>query len=576
MRYITVRWPGRVAEAIYDFKSKVLGMFDFLKREKPNQDPLTDLKTVTRWMHELPAGDVYSAQEKVVENLIQFNRMQVPPTKERLQVLMHLDENARDMQYSLCAQYLRNPRMSKAMESKLWLAIHAFFWEVTRGYHTFLMDFVSNPGGSKIQSLVPLITARALQGFSEIIKWRYFRFEMIDSKLWLRLHNLYRIAEFDNFEHNAIRLYKLSTKANTCAGKYSQALLLSRFGNGTLPPRQLEMVDTWLDSWADQVKLDKQYTALRHLYFVNTSEGKGLQRIQQPGRDNTLRFVNISQLLDQTENAITSVQIGANPASLGLGEDFRMPDGLTLLERFLAELTGAASENRRASGRTPVEGNWAITLGMDNICLRLSKVSGQGRSTPLSPEELMDIKLYGFVTDRTKKSQIREQSAQQELLSERWRQMDMSEGGIGFAVNPDDSPWVKIGKLLALRQESDKEWQIGCIRRIARVDSKQQIIGVSMFGGSISAVQIKLYEKTPSLSYEVNDISLPATTQLYHALLWKDDNGVESLIMEGAGYARDRRYIIYEKDASRLIELDAVEDKGDDWLQASFRILAVN
>jgi hypothetical protein len=254
-----------------------------------------------------------------------------------------------------------------------------------------------------------------------------------------------------------------------------------------------------------------------------------------------------------------------------------MPDGLTLLERFLAELTGAATENRRTSGRTPTEGSWVIALGIDNICSRLSRVSGQGRSTPLSPEELMDIKLYGFVTDRTKKSQMREQTAQQQELHERWRQMDMSENGVGFAVNPDDSPWVKIGKLLALRAESDKEWHIGCIRRIARVDSKQQIIGVSLFGGTITAVQIKLYEKTPNLSYEVNDISLPATTQLYHALLWKDeDGGGETLIMEGAGYARDRKYIVYEKTASRLIELDAVEDKGEDWLQASFRILAVN
>ncbi len=87
-------------------------------------------------------------------------------------------------------------------------------------------------------------------------------------------------------------------------------------------------------------------------------------------------------------------------------------------------------------------------------------------------------------------------------------------------------------------------------------------------------MQIKLYEKAVNLSYEVNDISMPVATQLYHALLWRDDNGLETLIMEGAGYARDRKYLIYEKDVSRLIQLDAVEDKGEDWLQASFRVLA--
>ncbi|MBK6743500.1 MAG: hypothetical protein IPG66_11170 [Hydrogenophilales bacterium] len=551
-------------------------MFDFLKRDKPGQDPLTDLKTVTRWMQDLPAGDVYSAQEKVVENLIQFNRAQLPPNKERLQVLMHLDENARDMQYSLCAQYLRNPRMSKAMESKLWLAIHAYFWEVTRGYHTFLMDFVSNPGGSKIQASVPLITARAIQGFGDILKWRYFRYEVIDDKLWLRLHNLFRIAEFDHFERNSIRLYKHSTKANTCLGKYAQALFLSRFGNGTLTPRQLDMVDTWLDNWSDTIRIDKQYIDKAHLFFVDTSKGEGLQRVQQPGREPTLRFLNINDLTAQADSTVTAIKSGSSPAVLGLGEDFRMPDGLSLLERVQEEWSGTVGQNRRRAERKPNEGNWGITLGMDHICSRLSKVSGQGRNAPLTPDELMDIKLYGFVTDRTKKNHLRDQSAAQEQLSERWRQMDMSDNGLGFVVDPEQSPWVKIGKLLALRHEDQKDWVVGCIRRIARVDNARQIIGVSLFGGQITAVQIKLYEKNVSLSYEVNDISLPATTQLYHALLWKDDNGLETLLMEGAGYARDRKYLIYEKNSSRLIQLDAVEDKGEDWLQATFRVLAAS
>jgi hypothetical protein len=129
-------------------------------------------------------------------------------SKERLQVLMHLDDQARDMQYSLCIQYLRNPRMSKVIESRSsGLAIHAFYWEVTRGYHTFLMDFVANPGGSKIQPAMPLITARAMRGFADIFKWRYFRYEKSRKSSGCALHNLYRIAEFDGFQGNRMKLY---------------------------------------------------------------------------------------------------------------------------------------------------------------------------------------------------------------------------------------------------------------------------------------------------------------------------------------------------------------------------------
>ena len=79
-------------------------MFGFFKRKKSEEDPLSDLKTVSRWMQELPAGDIYTAQEQVVQSLIQFNHAGLAMSKERLQVLMHLDDQARDMQYSLCIQ----------------------------------------------------------------------------------------------------------------------------------------------------------------------------------------------------------------------------------------------------------------------------------------------------------------------------------------------------------------------------------------------------------------------------------------------------------------------------------------
>jgi len=229
-------------------------MFGFLKRgKKTAEDTLSDIKTVSRWMQDLPTGDIYTAQEQVVQSLIQFNHAQMPMSKERLNVLMHLDEHARDMQFSLCNQYLRNPRMSKVIESRLWTAIHAFYWEITRGYHAFLMDFVSDPGGSRIQHAVPQITARALRGFASIFKWRYFRYEKIEDKLWTRLHNIYRIAEFDSFANTMLKVYPSDANTSSCAREYVQALLLSPLGSGSLAPRQIDMVDQWLDNWGEML-----------------------------------------------------------------------------------------------------------------------------------------------------------------------------------------------------------------------------------------------------------------------------------------------------------------------------------
>jgi hypothetical protein len=149
----------------------------------------------------------------------------------------------------------------------------------------------------------------------------------------------------------------------------------------------------------------------------------------------------------------------------------------------------------------------------------------------------------------------------------------MNENGLGFVVDPKQSAWVRIGKLLALRHEDQREWIIGCVRRIARVSTDQQIVGVSLFGGDIAAVQIKVDEKSLNLSYEVDDISLPTASQIYNGLLWRLQGEPETLLMASAGFARGRKYLLYEKEAARLIQLDAVLDKGDDWLRATFRVL---
>ena len=116
-------------------------MLDFLPfgRNKKSADPLGSLKAATVWMQELPMGDTFSAHEKVVAALKEFNEQGQPATRDRLQILMHLDEGAQDLQNSLAQQYLRNPRMSRQIESRLWNGLFAFNWELARGYHIFIM-----------------------------------------------------------------------------------------------------------------------------------------------------------------------------------------------------------------------------------------------------------------------------------------------------------------------------------------------------------------------------------------------------------------------------------------------------
>lgn len=550
-------------------------MFGFFKRKKGAEDPLSDLSTVSRWMDNLPVGDIYSAQEKVVQSLIQFNHTKQPMSKDRLAVLMHLDEQARDMQYTLCLQYLRNPRMSKAIESRLWTAIYAFYWEVTRGYHAFLMDFVANPGGSRIQALVPLITARAIRGFGDIFKWRYFRYERVEERLWLRQHNLYRIAEFDGFQASKFKVYRNDAQVSSCEAEYLRTLLLSPLGNGSLTPRQLEMVDRWLEKWSHLTSLDTVFDPQRHNLYVDTAQGVGLRRVQGE-HEPTHRFVATDKLLDHIEVIRSSLKTGTIPAALGLGEDFRLPEGYDLLDSVVSEWSAVNTRDRRRSPRHGETHRWEVIRDLNNICLKLQAdrelAAAHGARAGLSPEEILDIKLYGFVTERTKASlSQRALNAGQVDAYERWPIHDLSERGAGVMLRNDDSDWLKMGKLLAMRRDPGEDWRLGVVRRITRIDADWRKIGVEFISQHPELATLEP-DAPSTLSYTVDDGGLLPSSQASLALLLSYGEAT-LLLLESAKYGHGKTYRLRSSDGeAQHIRLDAVRDRGDGWLLTTYTV----
>lgn len=547
-------------------------MFGFFKRKKDDEDPLSDLKTVSRWMQELPAGDIYSAQEQVVQSLIQFNHAGLGMSKERLQVLMHLDEHARDMQFSLCGQYLRNPRMSKVIESRLWTAIHAFYWEITRGYHAFLMDFVANPGGSKIQAAVPTITARAIRGFADIFKWRYFRYEKVEEKLWLRFHNLYRISEFDGFQNNRFKLYPGDASPSSCTEEYVQALLLSPLGAGSLTPKQVEMVDHWLDNWSEHTTLDTGFDAEHHFYMVDTSKGQGLRHIRAGVNEPTFRYLATDKVLEHLRQIERALKSGAAPVTLGLGEEFRLPDGYDLLEYVANEWAPASERERRVSPRQPAQGRWEVLRDLTNICNRMRSegeiASGQGSRQTLSPEEILDIKLYGFVTERTKTAYQQRPQEQREFPLERWPLNDRSDTGLGIILQAEESDWVKVGKLLALRMDPGDIWHLAIIRRLTRMENNQRKVGLQTLNSRAQLVQLE-QEQTHELGYSVEDGGYGNNTPSMGLIFPELEQG-NFVILEPARYTHGKVYRMMLPTSDRYIRLESAQDKGDGWLMATY------
>jgi hypothetical protein len=563
-------------------------MFDFLSPgRKRAPDPLSSLKAVTHWMSDLPLGDVYATLDKVVKATIEFNDKKEPLTKERLDVLMHLDEHSQEMVVALSRQYLRNPRMSKAIESRLWNIIHAFYWEITRGYHAFIMDYVAHPAGSRIKASVPQITCRAMRYFACSFKWHYFRFEQIDEKAWRRLHNLYGFAEFEEFERETMELYS-GERVSSCADEYLQALMLDLLNTGSLYPRQVEMVDGWLDGWSGLMNIDQRYDPDSHVFYVDLSKGRGAQRMRRPQEKETLRYWGTGKLVAHIEEIRAALLNGEVPARLGLGEDCRLPACLDFLDEVARQWAPVVPRVRRKHERKRAVKMIEVIHSMQAIFEQVTidndiaqKRKNGGASAELSYEEMVDVHLYGFVTKRTQMKLGAgggTESGKAAVQHERWLMENESERGFGATVDEIGDDWLRLGKLVGLKPERRGHWVIAVVRRLNKVSNTQRYVGLEILANAPVAVTLRPKQQNLAgyvvESIDTVDVMLPVAG-IY--LNQDDEAGFpNSLIIDASEFSARRVFTLSALGKSYTIALKEVVDKGDEWLRVSFDVLAKN
>jgi hypothetical protein len=160
-----------------------------------------------------------------------------------------------------------------------------------------------------------------------------------------------------------------------------------------------------------------------------------------------------------------------------------------------------------------------------------------------------------------------------DLSVEQWPMHDRSDTGLGVVLKGEDSEWVKVGKLLALRLDPAEAWVIGVVRRITRLQDEMRMIGVQIINASPVLVQLEQHESAPSLSYAVDDVDYESQTAS-DALAFPTLQEGNLIVLESARYAHGRQYKLRDAGGFRLIRLEAVRDKGEGWLMTTFSQLA--
>lgn len=555
---------------------------------KPSH-PLTNLEAITRWLQTLPLGDSLKALEAFTLQIKEYSDQKIAVSKERVAVLSALDEAAQDLLATLRQQYLQNPRMSRIVESRLWNTVNLYYQEILRAYHSHIMEYIGNPSSSKIAATIPQLTARTLNYFGLDAKWSYYRYTQANPKLWKRMHNLYHFAEYEEFDTRSLKLYAAEAVETSTTQLYLQSLMLETLNTGSLTPRQIHLIERWLPMLMRNIAVEKEYKPERHVFFVNLEDNRGARRVRRVEPGETMRFWDAYGLKDKLDDLRGQLSAGAVPAKLGLTEDCKLPACLEMLERiaYFWSPTGL-KRKQRAYTRKDTMKSIEVVRGLGDICMNVradnlqSQRSQQGETSDgLSYAEMVDVHLYGFVTERTQSRVGQEKSEKIEhvIVHERWVMENESEAGYGAHIDDQADDWVRLGKLVGLKAEKKGHWNIGVIRRLRRTQPNQQYVGIEVIDEHPMTLLMRAEksEKRPLSVDGLDNVDTLGLKMPFPVLYLKGAGASaqsDALILQSAEFASGRELWFNVRGMIYHIRLKHALERGDDWLRASFEVLA--
>lgn len=550
--------------------------FARMMRLRNPDDPLSSVQATTRWAQNLPVGDALKAQSEILIEVKRFNDENAPHSRERLLILMLLDEKGQHTQAILSRQYLRNPRMSRTVESQLWHAIYHLNWEILRAYHSYLIEYARNPAKSRLKAMMPIVTLRALRGFRRVIKWRTIRYLHPGSKTWARLHQLYQLAETQGFHKTRLLAYPDDPQESSCEGEYLHTLMLEQANSGSLYPRQIDLIDTWISGWLDMLKLEKILDPERHVLTVDMTKDRGAKRVRNNSPDLSTRYWSTQELLERLRGMQAELHAGTAPARLGLSEYVRVSESLELLDHLARQWAPLSAREQRRSPRKPVKKIVEIVHGLPAVIARITeeRKSSETAATPKSQlgfDEHEELNVYGFVTNRTLNRGPYGETPRERMADiERWVMEDESELGFGATIEARDKDWLRIGALVGLRADKSTGWSLGIIRRLSRLNEAESSVGIEILPGKPQ--DILLYGLQAS-AYTVNGLAAVGANGAMSGLLF-DDEYAPSIVVDPAYYQRKGIIEYHEAQGTRTIQMDDPIDHGEGWIRAAITRLS--
>ncbi len=551
--------------------------FDFLMSALPPSsspsDPVAALAPVSLWVARLGGLESPNARIALLQALRSLNRGNLSP--DILTTLMQLDEQCQSILDKAEAR-MRSSGNDILAESAMSRDMQNIYEEFADGYRRFIDDYLAQSADSaSVPERMKEITARSIHALCGQASWTYFLNEALPEKFWRQLHSLYLFAEQHGFDSKTLAWF--DGYPTSVANLYMRMLFLDMFNTGNLTPQQIYIVDKRLHDWCAEMKLDRDYINDKHQHHVNTVEARGIQRVTgiEPLQLDSMRYLDTGELGTQIARAKVSIRDGNPDSALGFNlSQFPVGEYIDLLDKLarVCPSEGGTSAQRmydRARAKTmSVE----LMFGMDQIIDAIRNRSANPFATVknmamvLDSAEEADIKLFGFVTDRTRLSKLESAAASAPDSGSPYKLHDHSLAGFGVTTDKNTARTVPLGVIVAIRTAGDAQWKVGSVVRKVPHEEELVLIGIEMISPSPVPVALVLYD--PEFPADISDKSIDGL------FLPAQAGRADSVLIRASQYSSNTQHKLITKKGSFVIRLNRVIKQGQHWVTAGLEVVS--
>lgn len=465
------------------------------------------------WLQQLrsdtPAAALLAATEQI--------RHLDQGVRERMHWLFAVDDALRPCALALVDRFAEARHLPTEEEHRS--------WEIGRTYHNVFAEALAALLHETTAPPIPAAEAPAIivrtlrhRGLSAL--WCHLCYTPLPEGWWLETHQIFAFAEREQISTSEVAT-AAGLPPTHAAALYLQLLLLDTPNRTYMSRQQIVTLAQWLENQTDAIPIERTFDEESQVFYIKLDEDKGGRRIRNFEPTPGCRYLRTSALISEIEIELEKAESGQMH-----GVD------VELLRQLHVEWSRTGyKRQRRADTRNEVQKRASVAHGIYAVC---QEVHNQAMgSTHLS------------------------------LEGEIWVIENESRNGFGALVSAELNSWLKIGRLLTLREEMNFGMSV-----VAVIRSLQQQEGGKVYVGAEVLNYMALYT-------QLQDWPAGSSHPYPGIFLASDEERAlpSSLLLPGIEYQPNVELQLKLDRRLRHARLGRLMEQKDDWCRVALELI---